>query len=50
MSKEITKSEKDSLKEKFVREYSKTKGWNPDKLSTNQMFEILSKPGYKSPR
>jgi Ca2+-binding EF-hand superfamily protein len=37
------------LREKFISEYSKTKGWNPNDLSTNQMLEITSQNRYKQP-
>lgn len=37
------------LRERFINEYSKTKGWNPKELSTNQMLEIVNTKGYKSP-
>ena len=36
------------LRERFISEYSKKKGWNPKELSTTQMMEILSDKGYKS--
>lgn len=37
------------LREKFISEYSKKKGWNPKELSTTQMLEIINEKGYKSP-
>lgn len=37
------------LREKFINEYSKSKGWNPNELSTNQMLEIISQKQYKTP-
>jgi hypothetical protein len=37
------------LREKFLHEYSKNKGWNPNELSTNQMLEIVSQKQYKAP-
>lgn len=45
----LKKSEMDLLREKFVNEYAKKKGWNPEELSTNQMLEIVSQKEYKSP-
>lgn len=45
----LTTDELNLLREKFVSEYSKQKGWNPKDLSTNQMLEIVSQKGYKSP-
>lgn len=37
------------LREKFISEYSKKKGWNPKELSTTQMLEIVNEKGYKQP-
>jgi hypothetical protein len=37
------------LREKFITDYSKKKGWNPKELTTTQMLEIATQPGYKSP-
>jgi hypothetical protein len=45
----VKKTEVDLLREKFVSEYSKKKGWNPNELSTSQMLEIVSQKEYKSP-
>ena len=45
----LSKEETDLLREKFVNEYSKNKGWNSKELSTNQMLEIVSQKQYKSP-
>ena len=36
------------LRERFVNEYSKKKGWNPKELSTTQMLEIVNERGYKN--
>ena len=45
----LSKEETDLLREKFVNEYSKNKGWNAKELSTSQMLEIVSQKQYKSP-
>lgn len=37
----LPKDEALLLREKFITEYSKKKGWNPKELSTNQMLEIV---------
>lgn len=37
------------LRETFVIEYSKKKGWNPKNLSVEQLLEIQSQKGYKTP-
>ena len=45
----LPKDEALLLREKFINEYSKKKGWNPSELSTNQMLEIVSQREYKTP-
>jgi len=45
----MTKDEINLLRERFVTEYSKKKGWNSNELSTQQMMEIVSHKQYKSP-
>lgn len=45
----ISSEEITLLREKFISEYSKKKGWNPKELSTNQMLEIISQKEYKTP-
>lgn len=45
----MSKEEINLLREKFVNEYSKKKGWNSKELSTQQMMEIVSNKQYKSP-
>jgi hypothetical protein len=45
----LPKDETLLLREKFINEYSKKKGWNPKELTTNQMLEIVSQKEYKSP-
>lgn len=45
----LPKDESLLLREKFISEYSKKKGWNPKELSTNQMLEIVSQKEYKTP-
>lgn len=37
------------LREKFIVEYAKKKGWNPKELSTTQMLEIATHKEYKNP-
>lgn len=37
------------LREKFINEYSKKKGWDPKELSTTQMLEIATQKEYKNP-
>jgi hypothetical protein len=45
----LPKDETLLLREKFITEYSKKKGWNPKELSTNQMLEIVGQREYKTP-
>lgn len=45
----LTKEEISLLREKFISEYSKKKGWNPKELSTSQMLEIATQKEYKTP-
>jgi hypothetical protein len=37
------------LREKFISEYSKDKGWNSKELTTHQMLEIATCKEYKNP-
>jgi hypothetical protein len=37
------------LREKFVIEYSKKKGWNHQNLKPDQLLEIVEQKGYKHP-
>jgi hypothetical protein len=45
----ISSDETTLLREKFISEYSRKKGWNPKELSTTQMLEIVSQKEYKTP-
>ena len=36
------------LREKFIVEYSKKKGWNHKELTTQQMLEIATNKEYKN--
>lgn len=48
-SSSLSQDELNMLREKFLNEYSKNKGWNPNELSTSQMLEIVSQKQYKNP-
>lgn len=37
------------LREKFIIDYSKEKGWDESNLTQNQLLEIIEQPQYKSP-
>lgn len=45
----LSDDEKLLLREKFISEYSKKKGWNPKELSSTQMLEIATQKEYKNP-
>lgn len=45
----LSQDETTLLREKFVVEYSKSKGWNHKELSTMQMLEIANQKDYKNP-
>lgn len=48
-SNNLTKEELISLREKYIHEYSKKKGWNSNNLSPDQLLEIVESNGYKNP-
>lgn len=43
----IPSDEATLLRERFINEYSRKKGWNSKELSTTQMLEIVSQREYK---
>jgi hypothetical protein len=45
----IPAEEMNLLREKFINEYSRKRGWNSKELTSTQMLEIVSQAGYKSP-
>lgn len=45
----LSSEETNLLREKFIVEYSKRKGWNHKELSTTQMLEITTHKEYKNP-
>jgi hypothetical protein len=45
----LTEDETTFLREKFIVEYSKKKGWNHKELTTQQMLEIATNKEYKNP-
>lgn len=45
----LSKDEISLLRERFISEYSKGKGWDPKELSTTQMLEISTQKEYRSP-
>ena len=45
----LSQQDMSMLRERFINEYSRKKGWNSMNLSPNQMLEIVEQPAYKSP-
>jgi hypothetical protein len=37
------------LREKFISEYTKKKGWDKNNLTPNQLLEIVEQKEYKNP-
>ena len=38
-----------SLREKFIHEYARKKGWDKNNLTPNQLLEIVEQKAYKNP-
>lgn len=45
----LSKEDENFLREKFISEYSKNKGWDKENLTSTQLFEITQQSGYKNP-
>jgi hypothetical protein len=45
----LSEDEQLLLREKFISEYSKKKGWNAKELTSTQMLEIATQREYKNP-
>ena len=45
----LSKSDENFLREKFITDYSRNKGWDKENLTPTQMFEIVQQNGYKNP-
>jgi hypothetical protein len=45
----LSKQDETFLREKFIIDYSKRKGWDKENLSPTQMLEIVQQSGYKNP-
>lgn len=37
------------LREKFISEYTRKKGWDKNNLTPNQLLEIIEQKGYSNP-
>jgi hypothetical protein len=48
-STKLSKQDETFLREKFIIDYAKKKGWDKDQLSPTQMLEIVQQSGYKNP-
>ncbi len=46
----LNKGELSILKERFIIDFCKQKGWNYNELTTGQMLIIANKPEYKNPK
>lgn len=45
----ITEKEIQMLREQFKVKYAKSKGWDPNNLSTEQLLEITQQNGWRTP-
>ena len=45
----LSKEDENMLREKFVMDYSRKKGWDKENLTPTQMLEIVQQNGYKNP-
>jgi hypothetical protein len=45
----LSKEDENMLREKFVTEYVRKKGWDKSNLTPTQMLEIVQQGGYKNP-
>lgn len=45
----LSKQDETFLREKFITEYVRRKGWDKENLSPTQMLEIVQQNGYKNP-
>ena len=42
-------SDTNLLREKFIADYARQKGWDKERLSPDQMLEIVEQGGFKNP-
>jgi hypothetical protein len=45
----LSKEDENILREKFVSDYCRKKGWDKENLSPTQMLEMVQESGYKNP-
>jgi hypothetical protein len=46
----LKKSDISILREKFIRDFCKERGWNYNELTTGQMLLITKEQSYKNPK
>lgn len=45
----LTQEDTNMLRERFISDYARRKGWDKGNLSPTQMLEIAQQSGYKNP-
>jgi len=45
----LTQEDQNLLRERFITDYARKKGWDKNNLSPTQMLEIVQQGGYKNP-
>jgi len=45
----LSKDDMTMLREKFISEYARKKGWDKNNLTPNQLLEIVEQKAYKNP-
>jgi hypothetical protein len=45
----LTKDDLSMLREKFISEYARKKGWDKNQLTPDQLLEIVQQKGYSNP-
>ena len=45
----LSKEELNMLREKFISEYARKKGWDKTQLTPEQLLEIVQQKGYSNP-
>jgi hypothetical protein len=45
----LSQEDQTLLRERFISDYSRKKGWDASNLSPTQMLEIVQQGGYKNP-
>lgn len=45
----LSKEDESILREKFIQDFCRKKGWDKDNLTPTQMLEMVQNSGYKNP-